>query len=90
MPTLLPSTLVQVVKGGRKTQNEQLVHHHPFRNSSKKTDGHVSQHRDGPASDFSPGAERAWAWHQDEEAQVCGAVERLRITEHPVSTSGVL
>lgn len=36
MPTVLPSALVQVIKGERQTQNEEFVHHHPFRNRVQK------------------------------------------------------
>lgn len=60
VPMLLHSALGQVslsfTKGEMKTQKEQFVHRHLFRNSLKPERWVCWQPRAGPGRDFSPGA----------------------------------
>lgn len=89
-PHCFPRPLFRLSRGKVGSELNNLSCH-PFRETEfKKTMECVPQPWGWTASDFSPGAEWGQAWHRDEEAQVCGAVKRLCITEHPLNTSGVL
>lgn len=91
MPTLLPSALVQVIKGGeRQTQNEQFVTIIHLETEFKKDRWVCFTAQGWTPPVISSGSRVGTGLARDEEAQVCGAVKRLCITEHPLSTSGVL